>query len=168
MTDDDATARLTLPLLYAAQAQKEDDHNEALVRLDLATQAVVRDVGIDAPPASPTLGECWIVGPAPTGAWAGYPDALAGWTTGGWRFVVPFPGMAVWDLASGTMARRGAAQWQRGALSATSLSVGGVRVVGTQRAAIAAPTGGNTIDGEARAALDAVLAALREHGLIAT
>jgi hypothetical protein len=168
MTDDDATARLALPLLYAAQAQKEDDHNEALAQLDLATQAVVQDVGIDEPPAAPALGACWIVGSAPTGAWSGRAGALAGWTAGGWRFVAAFTGMAVWDLASNTLARRGASQWERGSARVASVSVGGLQVVGARRPAIAAPAGGTTVDSEARAALGAVLAALRTHGLIAS
>ena len=168
MTDDDASARLALPLLYAAQAQKEDDHNEALTRLDIAAQAVVQEVGQNAPPADPLPGACWIVGETPSGAWAGHAGALAGWTSGGWRFVAPFEGMQAWNLATGTMARRRAAQWQSGALMGASLSIAGTQVVGPQRAAIAAPAGGTTVDAQARAAIGSVLAALRGHGLIAS
>ena len=50
----------------------------------------------------------------------------------------------------------------------SSLVIGGVQVVGSRASAIAAPTGGTTVDGEGRAAIDQILSALREHGLIAT
>jgi len=43
-----------------------------------------------------------------------------------------------------------------------------VQVVGPQEAAIAAPSGGSAVDVEARAALGAILDALRGHGLIAS
>lgn len=46
--------------------------------------------------------------------------------------------------------------------------VGGVPVVGARGAAIAGPAGGGAVDAEARATLDAVLGALRAHGLIAS
>jgi hypothetical protein len=55
-----------------------------------------------------------------------------------------------------------------GDIPAQSFSVGGVQVVGSQQAAIADPSGGGTIDAEARAALAALLVAARTHGLIAT
>jgi hypothetical protein len=44
--------------------------------------------------------------------------------------------------------------------------VDGVKVVGARQPAIADPTGGTSVDGEARDTLRAVLAALRGHGLI--
>jgi hypothetical protein len=56
-----------------------------------------------------------------------------------------------------------------GALNVTtSYSVGGTKVVGTQGATVADATGGATIDAEARAAINALLARLRTHGLIAS
>jgi hypothetical protein len=48
------------------------------------------------------------------------------------------------------------------------VKVGGQQVVGSQAAAIASPSGGATVDAEARTAIDAILAALRAHGLIGT
>lgn len=52
----DTTPRLALPMLQPGQAQKEMFHNEALALLDLATQAVVEAVGVDAPPGDPVPG----------------------------------------------------------------------------------------------------------------
>ena len=167
MTIDDATARLGLPFLRAGQAQKEVWHNEALLALDLLVQASVVAVGRNDPPASPAIGQAWVVGPAPLGAWQGRAAAVAGWTAGGWRFAPPVEGMAVWSAGDGLTARFTGSAWRLGEMAARQLSVEGRQVVGRQQPAIAAPAGGTTTDGEARAALSAVLEALRTHGLIA-
>lgn len=161
------TARWALPLLTAGQAQKEMTHNEALAVLDLLQGASVVAVGLDAPPAAPVAGQCWIVGAAPGGAWAGHGGALAGWTAGGWRFAAPREGMTAWSEADGAFAIRAGGAWQVGGLPAAELLIGGQRVVGARRPAIAAPAGGNTADAEARAAIGQILAALVAHGLIA-
>lgn len=163
---DDITGRLALPMLEPGQAQKEATHNEALIRLDLAVQATVAALGEDDPPADPTDGACWIVGDAPTGDWADQPLALAGWTAGGWRFVAPFAGMTVWSVADDATARFDGSVWRIGELTGARLILAGEAVVGPRAAAIADPVGGGTIDAEARAALTALLAALRQHGLI--
>lgn len=55
-----------------------------------------------------------------------------------------------------------------GNLSMNSYQVAGTQVVGVRGAAVADAAGGATIDAEARAALNALLARLRTHGLIAT
>ena len=51
-------------------------------------------------------------------------------------------------------------------LSGSALLLDGVQVVGARGPAIASPTGGTTVDSEARSALGQLLDALREHGLI--
>lgn len=162
----DSTSRLALPLLDPGQAQKEMSHNEALARLDLLVQPVVVAVGTDDPPATPAPGQCWIVGDAPTGAWAGNAGALAGWTDGGWRFVAPSKGMAVAIGGTGVSARFAAGGWRVGELVGSAVLIAGQQVVGPRAAAIPLPSGGTTVDGEARAAIDALIAALVNHGLI--
>lgn len=67
----DTSARLGLPYLMPAQAQKHVTHNEALVRLDLLTQLVLEARGAETPPASPADGEIHALGAAPVEAWAG-------------------------------------------------------------------------------------------------
>lgn len=165
---DDRSARLDLPLLQPGQAQKELYHNEALSLLDLAVQAAVVAVGINAPPASPAPGDCWIVGGSPVGAWSGAARALAGWTSGGWRFVRATEGMAVWSSADGARAVYSGGSWSVGTIRGQRLVIDGLTVVAAQRAAIADPLAGGTIDAEARAAIGAILTALRGHGLIAS
>lgn len=162
------TARWALPLLTAGQAQKEMTHNEALALLDLLAGASVVAVGTNAPPAGPVAGQCWIVGATPAGAWSGHAGALAGWTAGGWRFAAPREGLAVWSAADGCPVTYAGGQWRTGTLAATELVIGGQRVVGARRPAIAAPTGGGTIDAEARGAIGQIVAALVAHGLTAS
>lgn len=164
----DTTARLALPLLQPGQAQKELFHNEALARLDAILDAVAETIGDMAPPASPTVGTAWIVGAAPTGAWAGHALDLAAWTDGGWRFAVLPEGALVWVRAAATYARRGPDAWLVGDLPLARVTVGGVQVLGAREPAIFAPTGGAAPDAEARAAIAAMLAAMRNHGLISS
>jgi len=165
MTDE--TERLALPLIAPGQAQKEMTHNEALALLDLAVQASVVAVGLDNPPADPVPGACWIVGRQPGGAWAGHPGAIAGWTGGGWRFVAPRPGLVAWSVADGVEARCDGVRWTVGRVTGDVLVIEGAAVVGPRQSAITDPVGGVTVDAEARVALRAILAALRNHGLIA-
>ena len=165
---EEITARLALPLLQAGQAQKEMTHNEALARLDLAVQARVETMGLNDPPADPGAGDCWTVGPAPTGAWAGNAGALAGWTGDGWRFVAAAEGMTVWVADRAIAARYIGGGWVAGDLAGDQVSIEGVKVVGAQAAAIADPAGGTTVDAEARTTIGAILSILRGHGLIAS
>ena len=63
--------------------------------------------------------------------------------------------------------RRFGTTWLVGPVAADRVVVAGTQVVGAQRAAIAAPTGGDVADLEARSAIATMLDALRGHGLIA-
>lgn len=162
----DQTDRLALPLLSSGQAQKEVTHNEALALADILVQPVVQAIAPSSIPPSPSLGQCWIVGVGATGAWAGHDGALAGWTSGGWRFVSPFVGMTVWSVADGMAVRRTATAWEIGGVNAKSFKVDAVQVLGARQAAIADPGGGVIVDTEARIAVTAILARMRTHGLI--
>lgn len=140
----------------------------ALAIFDLAISAAVDGLLLNTPPSGPASGECYIVGASPTGAWVGHALALAGYTAGGWRFITPFVGLSVVDKASGQVAVFEAGAWELGQVRATTLSIAGDQVVGSRLAAVGDPSGGTTIDVEARAAIAAILARLRQHGLIAS
>ncbi len=161
------TSRLGLPFIEPGQAQKELFHNEALRLIDVALAAAVETVGANAPPASPADGQCFIVGPAPTGAWAGQANAIAGYAAGGWRFVAAVAGMRALDKASGQTATFDGAAWVVGTVKGATLQLAGSQVVGARGAAVANPSGGANADVEARAAIVAILDRLRGHGLIA-
>src|SRR5206468_6591956 len=162
-----STPRLGFPFLSAGQAQKELTPNEALQTLDIVAAPAVEQT-LDDPPAAPALGSCYIVGDSPTGAWAGKSQNLAGFTTGGWRFVPPLEGFSVYVKAVAQPACYRAGAWEIGVLRGSSLVIGGVQVVGSRGAAIASPSGGTTVDAEGRAAIDHILRAVREHRLLAT
>lgn len=160
--------RLALPLLAAGQAQKELAHNEALLLLDMVTQAVVESADLTAPPASPAAGQCWIVAAAASGDWAGEEGAIAGWTGSGWRFVQPGAGWRAFVADRGHATRHDGVGWIDEEMRSDGYFVAGEQVIGARQPTIANPAGGATVDSEARTTLMAILAALRMHGLIAT
>lgn len=147
MADMPGTARFALPLLGIAQAQKEVTHNEALTLLDALVQPVVAAGPQDVPPLTPAIGQGWIVGEAPSGAWAGEAGALALWTAGGWRFIAPRDGMRTVRLSDGAVLRRAGGAW-------------------VEPDALPSPAGGVVVDAEARAAIDALILALVGQGLL--
>lgn len=162
------SARLGLSYLQAAQIGKEATVNEALAALDLAICAAVDGYLNNTPPGSPAVGNCYVIGSAPTGVWAGHGQAFAGYTEGGWRFIAAISGLTVLDKASGEVATYSGSTWEKGNVRAAKLTVGGNQVVGARLAAIADAAGGTVVDVEARATIAAILARLRLHGLIAT
>lgn len=162
----DITTRLKLPLLAAGQAQKEAWHNEALLLIDRLLAGVIEGAASATPPSSPTADGLYVVATGATGVWLGQDGSLAAYSSSGWRFVPPAEGMRLVERASGQEWRRLASGWEIGRVQAHELFVDGVKVVGARSGTIAGPTGGTTVDIEARAALTAILAALRTHGLI--
>lgn len=83
--------RLALAYLVASQAQKEVTHNEAINDLDCLVQLSVISNVLTTPPASPTDGDCYIVGALATGAWSGHDGHVAVYFSG-WRFKTPKAG----------------------------------------------------------------------------
>jgi hypothetical protein len=162
----ETSARFALPFILPGQAQKEAYHNEALILLDAALHAAVEDGPASDPPGDPEIGQSWIVADDATGAWAGSDGSLATWTGGGWRLVAPVAGMMVWHKALGCWVYWTGTGWSDGSLPAAAIVIGGDQIVGPRLPDVPNPSGGTTIDAEARAAVDAVIATLRSHGLI--
>ena len=141
----DTSNRHELPFLFAGQAQKEFTVNEAIARIDLLLHPQVVEQRASEP-AAPSPGDCYLVSAGATGAFAGQDDTIAGWDGQQWSFVSPVAGMELRDASSNALLRFENG-WQ-------------------QPAAVADPSGGTTIDAEARSALTALLIALRENGTI--
>lgn len=120
-----------------------------------------------APPGSPVAGACYIVAASPTGAWVGHAGQVAAYTAGGWRYVLPVEGMRLLVKSTAVTAAYRAGAWELGVARVATVTVGTNQVVGARGAAVADPAGGATIDANARAAIVAILGALRTHGLIA-
>lgn len=152
----------------AGQSQKELFHNEALQLLDMVVAAAVEEPPRNDPPPSPAPGSCFIVGSAPTGQWAGMAAALALFTDAGWRFAGPVEGMQALVKPSSTWATYRSGAWELGTVRAERVMIGGIQVVGAQAPAVADAAGGGTVDTQARSAVNALLSAMRAHGLIAT
>ena len=93
------SARLSLPFLLPAQAQKHVTHNEALLRLDQVTQLTVMGFEANVPPGQVNEGQIWALGPAPAGDWDGQGGKLAARAGGAWHFITPAQG---WRAAQGT------------------------------------------------------------------
>ncbi|MCW3798630.1 DUF2793 domain-containing protein [Sphingomonas sp. BN140010] len=161
------SARFSLPLLSPGQSQKEVTHNEAIQLLECLVQPVVEGSPGNSPPSAPTIGQQFLIGSAPIGDWGSFAGGLASWTAGGWRVVRPTEGLTVIDRNTALSWCYMAGAWQQGVCRASEVRVNGRKVVGGQQAAIPNPTGGTSIDTEARATLNFVLNALRQHGLIA-
>lgn len=92
----DQTPTLNLPFIMPSQAQKHVTHNQALEILDAVVQLSVAGADSGAPPSTPTEGDRHIVGPSPTGVWAGHQADVAVARPGGWIFVAPVAGWLAW------------------------------------------------------------------------
>lgn len=142
---DTLSPRFALPLLWAGQAQKEYFVNEAHAIADALLHCAIEGVA-SAPPATSVEGENWLVGASPSGAWSGQAGKLACRQAGNWLFVAPRDGMRVLNRASG-QEQRFSGSW-----------IAPARPAG--------PSGGITVDAEARAAIEAILDCLESAGLI--
>jgi hypothetical protein len=160
-----ATTRFALPFILPGQAQKELFHNEALAAIDVALHPAVEGEPLIAPPTAPAPGACWLVANGAGGEWLGKDNCLAAWTSGGWRFVPPQPGMGVWDKAARVFRRWTGSRWSGGEVAASAIVIAEQQVVGKRQAALPSPSGGTIIDAEARTAIAAIAVALKSHGL---
>ncbi|SON54893.1 hypothetical protein HDIA_1352 [Hartmannibacter diazotrophicus] len=105
------TARIGLPLLAAAQAQKHVTHNEALVLIDALMGLSLKDRDLASPPSSPDDGDCYLVAAAATGGWAGKDGMIAYAVDGDWRFAEPATGQVAYVADEGLLAIRRESDW---------------------------------------------------------
>jgi hypothetical protein len=89
------TPNMALSYIVSSQAQKEVTHNAALNDIDFLAQISVIDTTLNTPPASPALGDTYIIGSSPTGAWAGNANAVAAYYSG-WTIKIPEAGWVAW------------------------------------------------------------------------
>jgi hypothetical protein len=147
------TPRLGLRTLIPGQAQKEITVNESWQILDAVVAGAVEELARIDPPTAPAIGTSYIVASGATGAWAGQDDAIAAFTPGGWRIITPTDGLCVLVKSTGQTVRYANGAWSI--------------LLAAPQPAISNVVGGTTVDAESRAAISAVLGALRAHGLIA-
>lgn len=129
----------------AGQSQKEGHVNEALARIDALLHLAVEGQ-LSTPPPAPAEGQCWLVGASPGAGWTGKAGAIACFESGNWLFATPRDGMVLVNRATGQTWRY-LAGWQHPARPT-------------------APSGGATVDTEARAAISALIQVLATAGII--
>ncbi|MEL7150254.1 MAG: DUF2793 domain-containing protein [Pseudomonadota bacterium] len=116
------TAKLGLPLVAPAQAQKHVTVNESLSRLDALVQLSLGSVGQAVPPTSPSEGEAHAVGAGATGDWTGQDGQVAVFANGGWVFLSPQSGWQGWS--DGTRVQFDGSDWVEGAGALTANGAG--------------------------------------------
>ncbi len=97
------------------------------------------------PPSDPKPGDCWIVIGGSDG-FELHENELACWQQGQWTFLHPVHGMSVYDRSLDA-ARRFSEGWSR-------------------PAQIDLPSGGSTVDTQARDAIDQIISSLRLSGYL--
>ncbi|MFC0589986.1 DUF2793 domain-containing protein [Novosphingobium aquiterrae] len=128
----------------SGQAQKELFVNEAVSRLDALVHLAIEGERPD-PPATPVDGQAWLIGAGATGDWSGRSGQIAARQGGSWQFFVGCDGMRALNRTTGQDLR-----YRNGWTSVPKPS---------------SPSGGTTVDAEARAAVVQILAALSAAGI---
>jgi len=111
------TAKLTLPLVQAAQAQKHVTVNESLVRLDGMVQLTLVSVDNSAPPGLPSDGDCYGIPTGATNEWSGQDGNIALFSNGGWIFIAPNTGWRAWIQDQSASAMFSGIEWVPGAVT---------------------------------------------------
>lgn len=145
LTFDNASPRFGLPFLYSGQAQKEFYVNEAFAIADALMHCAIEGTATT-PPTSPTDGQNWSIDTGATGDWASHVGQIACRQSENWLYVTPSDGMRVFDRSTGCF-------W---------LYSSGWKIPSS----ISAPTGGSTVDSEARSAVSQLIVALRLAGIL--
>lgn len=105
------TARLGLPLIAAAQAQKHVTHNVALTALDALVFLSVLDRHRTAPPGAPAEGDRHIVATGASGDWSGLDGQVVARMDGMWRAYAPRAGWLAWVASERALRVHDGAAW---------------------------------------------------------
>ncbi|MFT4013183.1 MAG: DUF2793 domain-containing protein [Paracoccus sp. (in: a-proteobacteria)] len=114
---ENMTAKIELPLLAPAQAQKHVTVNDALARLDGQVDLVLQSLGQTTPPETVVDGMCWAVPAGAVNAWGGQEGKIAIGANGGWIFVQPRYGRRAMIADQGLAAIHDGSDWVAGAIS---------------------------------------------------
>jgi len=97
-----SSPRLRLPHLVSFREIAEESWNETLDHIDVLSDLCLLGRSVNTPPASPSDGDAYLVGGAPTGAWSGCAYKIAACLDGAWRFYAPFDGLRAFVAATGS------------------------------------------------------------------
>lgn len=157
------TPRLGFPLIASGQTQKDVTHNEAILALDRLVALGVVSRTVSSPPGSAQIGSIYIVPVSGEASWGQPPGTMMQWQGSGWHGVAARAGQLALLVDEGIMLvfREG---WQS-LWPVKGLEVAGRAVLGAQPTAITLPSGGNTTDTQARAAIAAIVSLLIQQGI---
>lgn len=131
--------------MFAGQSQKEGYVNEITARLDALLHCAI-EAEQAAPPTTPEDGQSWLIAAVASGDWSGKSGQIAMRQSGNWLYTLPRDGMRVFNRATDQEVLFNAG-WQAASRPA-------------------APSGGTTVDTEARTAIAAIIASLTTAGII--
>jgi Protein of unknown function (DUF2793) len=96
----------SLPVSFA-NGDTYGDGERALFRgIQTLVMPNCKSMALSTPPVSPTFGDTYVIGAAPSGAWAGQANSITAWaidsqdgvvTTGRWEFYAPQAGWRIYD-----------------------------------------------------------------------
>ena len=104
------TARYGITDMVAAQSSPEVVYNAAVDLLDALVGGELQARSQAAPPGSPNEGEIWHIGTG-TGDFSGQDGDLAIYLGGGWVYVTPPTGTALFDATTGAPVWWDGTQW---------------------------------------------------------
>jgi len=119
-----ATPELNITEMEQSQSQKHVTFNEAMFKLDAATQLAVIDRGLNTPPGSPAEGDRYIVASGATGDWTGAEDLIAVYQNAGWVFLTPRNGWKAFVLDEAIDIRYNGSAWNTVVSGAASTANG--------------------------------------------
>jgi hypothetical protein len=157
------TPRLGIPLIASGQTQKDITHNEAILALDRIVALGVVSRSVTAPPSSVQSGSVYIVPASEGEAWGQPPGTMMQWQGSGWLAVAARAGQLALVVDEGIvlMFRQ---DWQS-FWPVKGLEVAGRAVLGATPTNIPLPSGGSTMDTQARAAIAAIVSLLVQQGI---
>lgn len=159
------SARLSLPYLEGAQAQKHVTVNQTIRRLDALVQLAVESATLASQPVGPADGQVYILPPGKTGAaWGAMANgALAYWRDGAWEQITPREGWLAFVKDADRLLVFDGTAWVA-AMEAADLGLGVTDTVQFGRLGVGgAPWGGAVFHGQAAGA-DAELRLQRTDG----
>lgn len=112
----------------------------ALVNYKIGGRIKVINATTNSPPGSPAVGDAYVIGPSPTGAWAGKSLQVAlRETSSSWGYYTPTAGDEIYNIATGEVLTYSGSAW--------SSSINGMVVISTQVASGSATIDFTGIDG---------------------
>jgi hypothetical protein len=116
------TPVLNLTLMAPNMAQKEVVFNEAIVAFDALFRGSVISASLTADPASPALGDCYVIAHPATGLWSGNDYAIAFYYNG-WQFITPPLQIQLYDVATSEFIRYEGSSLHWVSIPATTVAV---------------------------------------------